>query len=116
MPLVLAESGVVLLFLGKTFLIGPLGTDLFDAVGYTHCKLNQPSLTRQVLVQKGHEALVKKVRPITTKSNNTKQLGKLLKAPFAKLSTDNIIRYVITLPFNFIPFVGTAFFLGYNGR
>jgi len=32
---VLAESGVVLLFLGKTFLLGPLGTDLFDAVGST---------------------------------------------------------------------------------
>lgn len=31
-PLVLAESGVVLFFLSKTFLIGPLGTDLFDAV------------------------------------------------------------------------------------
>jgi hypothetical protein len=31
-PLVLAESAVVLFFLSKTFLLGPLGTDLFDAV------------------------------------------------------------------------------------
>jgi len=69
----------------------------------------------QVLVQKGHEALVKKARPITTKSNNSKQLGKLLKAPFSKLNTDNLVRYILTLPFNFVPVVGTAFFLGYNG-
>jgi hypothetical protein len=72
-------------------------------------------LTSQVLVQKGHEALVQKARPIITKSNNTKQLGKLFKAPFEKLNTDNLVRYVLTLPFNFIPVIGTAFFLGYNG-
>jgi len=25
------------------------------------------------------------------------------------------VRYLLTLPLNFIPVVGTAFFLGYNG-
>ena len=28
---------------------------------------------------------------------------------------DNAVRYLLTLPLNFIPVVGTAFFLGYNG-
>lgn len=28
---------------------------------------------------------------------------------------DSIVRYVLTLPLNFVPVVGTAFFLGYVG-
>jgi len=31
-------------------------------------------------------------------------------------SQDNVVRYLLTLPLNFIPVVGTAFFLGYNGE
>jgi len=32
------------------------------------------------------------------------------------MSVDGIVRYVLSLPLNFIPVVGTIFFLGYNGK
>lgn len=67
------------------------------------------------MVQKGYAELVKKGRPITQSGRGT-QLGKLLKQPFSKFSTDNIVRYFLTLPLNFIPVVGTVVFLGYNGE
>ncbi|RSH81170.1 uncharacterized protein EHS24_008607 [Apiotrichum porosum] len=98
-PLVLAEASVILGFLGKNFLMGQLGMDLFDAV----------------LVQKGHIALVEKSRPVVKKANNARQLGRVLSRPLAKLSVDNMVRYLLTLPLNLIPVVGTVFFLGYNG-
>ncbi|TXT05927.1 hypothetical protein VHUM_03688 [Vanrija humicola] len=99
-PLVLAEAWIVLVFLGKNFLLGQLNTDLFDAV----------------LVQRGYSALVEKGRAVTTKKgSNVRVLGRALTKPLSKFSTDGLVRYLITLPLNFIPVVGTAFFLGYNG-
>ena len=32
-----------------------------------------------------------------------------------KKAQDNLVRYVLTLPFNLIPVVGTAFFIAFNG-
>ncbi|BEJ15391.1 hypothetical protein CspHIS471_0411580 [Cutaneotrichosporon sp. HIS471] len=98
-PLVLGEAYIILMFLGKSFLLGQLHVDLFDAV----------------LVQKGHSALVQHQRPVTTKSSGVRQLGKLLSRPLSKLSTDNLVRYLLTLPLNLIPLMGPVFFLGYNG-
>lgn len=49
------------------------------------------------------------------KANNARQLGRVLSRPLAKLSVDNMVRYLLTLPLNLIPVVGTVFFLGYNG-
>ncbi|KAJ9110762.1 hypothetical protein QFC20_002803 [Naganishia adeliensis] len=103
-PLVLGESYLVLTFLTRTFLIGQAGVDLFDAV----------------LLARNHTELVKKGRQLNpaSKANGGKvtQLGRAITKPLSsKLSTDGIIRYVLTLPLNFIPVVGTVFFLGYNG-
>lgn len=99
-PLVLGEAYVIIMFIGKNFLFGQLTTDLFDAV----------------MVQKGHAALVEKHRAVTTRSTGGRQLGRVLTRPLSKLSTDNIVRYLLTLPLNLIPVVGTVFFLGYNGK
>ncbi|KAK4688815.1 hypothetical protein P7C73_g1312, partial [Tremellales sp. Uapishka_1] len=98
-PLVLAETYVVLNFLTKTFLLGQAGTDLFDAV----------------LLQKGHSTLVERGRQVNSSGGKSKQLGKVLTKPLSRFSTDNIVRYVLSLPLNLIPVVGTVFFLGYNG-
>ncbi|KAI5452241.1 hypothetical protein NCC49_000806 [Naganishia albida] len=103
-PLVLGESYLVLTFLTRTFLIGQAGVDLFDAV----------------LLARNHTELVKKGRQLSpaSKANGGRvtQLGRAITKPLSsKLSTDGIIRYVLTLPLNFIPVVGTVFFLGYNG-
>lgn len=99
-PLVLGEAYVVINFLTKTFLLGQVGIDLFD----------------EVLVQKGHTTLVERGRQVNTSSGGkTKQLGKSLSRPLSRFSTDNIVRYVLSLPLNLIPLVGTVVFLGYNG-
>ncbi|WWD22116.1 hypothetical protein CI109_106605 [Kwoniella shandongensis] len=98
-PLLLSEAYVVVIFLTRTLLVGQAGTDLFDAV----------------LLQKGHLALVEQGRTVTSSGGKTKVLGTLLAKPLSKFSTDSMVRYVLTLPLNLIPVVGTVFFLGYNG-
>lgn len=97
-PLVLAESYVVIMWACKAFLLTDVADDLFDAV----------------LVNKGQARLVEGNRAVKAWSGG-KVLGKLKARTVGKFSTENVVRYVLTLPLNFIPVVGTAFFLGYNG-
>ena len=40
----------------------------------------------------------------------------VLKKPFARFAPSAIIRYVLLLPLNFIPFVGTAIFMTLQGK
>jgi hypothetical protein len=89
------------MFLTRTLLLATAQVDLFDAV----------------LLAKNHTALVQKGR-LLNPSNNGKvtQLGKAITKPFSgKFTADSIVRYVLSLPLNLIPVVGTVFFLGYNG-
>lgn len=44
------------------------------------------------------------------------KLGKLVKKPFAKFTPKALIRYLMYLPLNFIPVVGTAVFVVLQGR
>lgn len=99
-PLVLAESYFIILFLHRTFLTPAVAERIFDAV----------------LVQKGHAALVEKGRALN-KSGGSVTLGKSLLSPVArKFSAQGLVRYLVTLPLNLIPGVGTAVFLLLNGR
>ncbi len=51
-----------------------------------------------------------------SKGGSVTKLGKAIARPLTgKLSTDGIVRYILSLPLNLIPVVGTVFFLGYNG-
>jgi hypothetical protein len=101
-PLVLAECYVVILFITKTFLLSQAETDVFDAV----------------LLAKNHTTLVQKGRILSPSSGGGKvtKLGKAITKPISgKFSVDSAVRYVLSLPLNLIPVVGTVFFLGYNG-
>ncbi|WRT64949.1 uncharacterized protein IL334_001890 [Kwoniella shivajii] len=100
-PVVLGEAYVVVNFLTRALLVNQAGVDLFDAV----------------LLQKGHSALVEHGRQVTSggSGGKSKVLGTLLMKPLSRFSTDNVVRYVLTLPLNLIPVVGTVFFLGFNG-
>ncbi|GAA6002955.1 hypothetical protein JCM10207_001917 [Rhodosporidiobolus poonsookiae] len=99
-PLVLAESYFIILFLHRTFLTPAVSEIIFD----------------QVLVQKGHDALVSQGRALT-KRGGTVELGKSLLSPVtSKFSAQGLVRYLVTLPLNLIPGVGTAIFLLLNGR
>ncbi|GAA5878548.1 hypothetical protein JCM8547_008790 [Rhodosporidiobolus lusitaniae] len=99
-PLVLAESYAVILFLHRTFLTPAISEKIFDAV----------------LLQKGHDDLVAKGRALDKKGGSV-SLGKSLLRPVtSKFSAQGLVRYLVTLPLNFIPGVGTAIFLLLNGR
>jgi Protein of unknown function (DUF540). len=60
--------------------------------------------------------LVQAGREVQSSSSGAKTLGKSLAKPLNRFSPENIIRYIISLPLNSIPIVGTVLFLLYNGR
>ncbi|CAE7187191.1 unnamed protein product [Rhizoctonia solani] len=66
------------------------------------------------LLLQGQTALVSNGREVTTQSGR-KALGRLILKPLHRFSKDGMIRYILSIPLNFIPVVGTVFFLGYNG-
>lgn len=69
-----------------------------------------------ILIQRGHTSLVSQGRSINrNRSGGAVTLGKELLKPVKKLSTEGLVRYLITLPLNLIPGVGTAVFLALNG-
>ena len=61
-------------------------------------------------------SLVSEGRQLRPGSDPMGKLGKLLKKPFARFSPDAIIRYIIYLPLNFIPVIGTVLFVILQGR
>jgi hypothetical protein len=97
--MVLGESYVLVTFVSKVFFLNVAQDRLFDAV----------------LVQQGHEAVVSRGRLVKSNSAGFKVLGKSLLKPLDRFSKEGLARYVISLPLNSIPLVGTAFFLIYNG-
>lgn len=100
--LVLSESSTLTTILAKTLLIQDSLVDTFDGT----------------LVAKGQEALVKRER--TVKGGGAgdviARLGKLVSTPFQKFTPSALIRYLMFLPLNFIPVVGTAVFVTLQGR
>ncbi|KAK4703917.1 hypothetical protein P7C70_g2293, partial [Phenoliferia sp. Uapishka_3] len=99
-PAVLAESWLIITFLNKAFYVKDASEKVFDAV----------------LAARGYSDLVEKGRTIK-KSGGGMVLGKSLLGPISsKFSTEGLVRYILSLPLNAIPGVGTAFFLGYNGQ
>lgn len=61
-------------------------------------------------------SIVSEGRQIKPGSDPINKLGKLLKKPFARFTPKAIIRYLIYLPLNFIPVVGTIMFVILQGR
>lgn len=96
---VLGESYLIASFLTKAMLKGGATDAVFDAV----------------LVQKGYSDLVSSGRQVKT-AGGASTLGKSILGPIrSKYSTEGLVRYLLTLPLNAVPVVGSVFFLGYNG-
>lgn len=95
-----AESLLVVSFLARALFLEPALTHVFDAT-------LQASAQGQ-LVREG------KARTAAQASVAKGVQGALVK-PLQAFSKDGIVRYVLTLPLNFIPGVGTVLFLLYNG-
>jgi hypothetical protein len=100
--LTLSESSAIITFLSRRFLIQDTLVDTFDGV----------------LLARNQTAVVAEGRQL--KAGNfgdpIGKLGKLLKSPFDNFSTKSLVRYVLYLPLNFIPVVGTAMFVLLQGR
>ncbi|KAI4162749.1 MAG: hypothetical protein LQ342_003636 [Letrouitia transgressa] len=97
---VLSESNTLFTILSKNFLIDDALVDTFDGA----------------LVSKDTTNLVAEGRQIKPGSDPIAKLGRLAKKPFAKFTPKALIRYLMYLPLNFIPVVGTAMFVILQGK
>ena len=98
--LTLSESSTITNLVARTFFIEEALIDTFDGT----------------LLSKECANLVSEGRQVNAGGDNIARLGKLIKKPFAKFTPNAIIRYLLYLPLNFIPVVGTAIFIALQGK
>lgn len=100
--LTLSESSTLINILSRTFLLQDALVDTFDGA----------------LLARNQAAVVAEGRQLKAGNFNDPvgKLGKLLKSPFEKFTPKALVRYVMYLPLNFIPVVGTVVFVLLQGR
>ncbi|KAI0079397.1 hypothetical protein K474DRAFT_1617730 [Panus rudis PR-1116 ss-1] len=99
--LVGAESVFLLTFFAKPLFLEPALTQVFDAT----------------LVASGQGALVREGKTKYASSSSKKEgIEGALVRPFQALSRDGLMKYLLTLPLNFIPLIGTVAFVFLNGH
>lgn len=98
--LVLNESSTIVSTVSKSWVLKDALLDTFDGT----------------LVSKNANSLVTEGRELKSGSDPIAKLGKILKSPFDKFSPSALVRYVMYLPLNFIPVVGTVIFIALQGR
>ena len=71
-----------------------------------------------VMVARNQTGVVSEGRQIKSGNFNDPmaKMGKLIKSPFQKFTPKALIRYVMYLPLNFIPVVGTVIFVLLQGK
>ncbi|GBE86734.1 hypothetical protein BKA93DRAFT_821675 [Sparassis latifolia] len=94
--LVSVESLVLLCALTRPLFLDPALVHLFDAT----------------LLARGQAQLVREGK---TRAGAPSQVSSTLVRPLKALSSDGVVRYVLSLPLNLVPVLGTAAFLLYNG-
>jgi hypothetical protein len=97
--LVLNESSAITNMISRNWLLQQSILDTFDGT----------------LISRNAINMVRQGREVKSGSDPIKRLGKTIKNPFTKFSPTAIIRYIMYLPLNFIPVVGTAMFLYLQG-
>lgn len=98
--LTLSESSTITNLIARTFFIEEALVDTFDGT----------------LLSKQCTNLVEEGRQVKAGGDNIARLGKLIKKPFDKFSPNALIRYLLYLPLNFIPIVGTIIFIILQGK
>lgn len=98
--LILSESSTIINLVSRNFMLQDALLDTFDAT----------------LVAKNATEIVQEGRELKSGGDPMARLGKIIRSPFAKFSPTAIIRYVMYLPLNFIPVVGTVAFVLIQGR
>ncbi|KAJ3751695.1 hypothetical protein EV360DRAFT_56502 [Lentinula raphanica] len=97
--MVLGESYALVVIVTKMFILEDAQDKIFDAV----------------LLQQGHEALVSSARHVRSGRSGIKTIGRSVTKPLNRFTKNGLIRYLISLPLNSLPIVGTIVFLFYNG-
>lgn len=101
-PLVISEANVLIQLLSGLFL-----TDKKDLLFDT------------VLLDQGLDTLVATGREISPKGSGRKVAGAMkakLTSPLQKFSPQALVKYLLTIPLNSIPAIGTILFVTLNGR
>ncbi|UKZ67783.1 uncharacterized protein TrAtP1_008941 [Trichoderma atroviride] len=98
--LTLNESSIIIHMISRTWLLQESLMDTFDGT----------------MVARNATAVVQQGREVHAGSDPMKKLGKAFKKRFEKLSLTEMIRYVMYLPLNLIPLVGTAAFIFLHGK
>ena len=98
--LVLSESSTISTLISKTFFIQDALIDTFDGT----------------LVSRDMMTVVSEGRELKPGGDPIARLGKLMKKPFERFTPTALIRYVLYLPLNFIPVVGSVLFVVLQGR
>ncbi|TDZ18254.1 Outer spore wall protein RRT8 [Colletotrichum orbiculare MAFF 240422] len=98
--LILNESSAIINFVSRSYLLQESLLDTFDGT----------------LLLRDEDGIVKEGRQIGPGSDPIQKLGKILKNPFEKYSPKALIRYLVYLPLNFIPIVGTGIFILLQAR
>lgn len=97
--LILNESATIVNVLSRTWLLRDALVDTFDGT----------------LVSKNMTGIVEEGRELRPGATGADRLGRLLKTPFQKFSLKAVVRYIMYLPLNFIPIIGTFVFLLVQG-
>jgi Etoposide-induced protein 2.4 (EI24) len=98
--LTLSESSTIVNLISRTFLMQDALVDTFDGT----------------LVSRECTDLVSDGRQVNAGRDPIARLGKLMTRPLAKFAPSEIIRYLLYLPLNFIPVVGTVMFVILQGK
>ncbi|KAM0322677.1 hypothetical protein ACHAQA_009267 [Verticillium albo-atrum] len=98
--LILSESATIINMVSRTYLLQDAILDTFDGT----------------LVARGSDNIVREGRELQPGSDPMQKLGKIIKSPFERFSPKALIRYIMYLPLNFIPVVGTVLFVLIQAR
>lgn len=85
--LILNESSTITMTISKNYILREAILDTFDGT----------------LLARNSTEIVAQGRELKPRGDSIDRLGKALKAPFQKFSINELVRYVIYLPLNFIP-------------
>ncbi|CAL1714142.1 unnamed protein product [Somion occarium] len=94
-----AESVFFITFFARALFLEPALSQVFDAT----------------LVSRGQSGLVRDGKTKYASSGKKEGIEGALVRPFQALSRDGFVKYLVTLPLNFVPVIGTVAFLFLNG-
>ncbi|SPQ19707.1 0e004db5-227e-4988-afb8-5800afdcfd65 [Thermothielavioides terrestris] len=98
--LILNESSTITSLISKSYLLQDALLDTFDGT----------------LVARDATDIVAEGRELNARGDSIQRLGKAIKKPFSRLSVNELVRYVMYLPLNFVPVVGTVAFILLQGQ